>query len=121
MTVSDDKRLAKGIDQFNAGNYFECHETLESLWMEEGGPDRFFIQGLIHLAVGLYHLKSGNRGGALSQLAKAAAKLKPYTDGQCGVRFSGVLRQTSDILLRLQKGEPVPWGALSIKPLEKIS
>ena len=109
MTVSDDKRWTKGIAQFNAGDYFECHETLESLWMEESGPDRLFLQGLIHLAVGLYHLKSGNRGGALSQLKKAAAKLKPYSDGRCGVHFEKVLAESETLLKRVQHGDKISW------------
>ena len=29
--------LHKGIQEFNDGDYFECHETLEEVWMIEVG------------------------------------------------------------------------------------
>ena len=29
--------LLEGIGQFNRGEYYECHETLEEIWMHEQG------------------------------------------------------------------------------------
>ena len=44
--------LRKGIEEFNRGDYFECHETLEDVWMLEAGENKRFYQGLIQLSVG---------------------------------------------------------------------
>ena len=30
-------KLIEGIGQFNAGEYYDCHETLEEIWMHEPG------------------------------------------------------------------------------------
>ena len=70
--------LERGIELFNTGEYFECHEVLEDLWREERGARRDFLQALIHAAVALHHRARGNPRGATGQLRKALAKLAPY-------------------------------------------
>jgi uncharacterized protein len=68
------------LRQFNAGHYFECHETLEALWIPEDRPVRELYQGILHVAVGCYHLTARqNWVGAVNQLAKALRRLGPWT------------------------------------------
>lgn len=43
--------LEEGIECFNQGEFFQCHEVLEAVWVGEKGPDRLFYQGLIQVAV----------------------------------------------------------------------
>jgi predicted metal-dependent hydrolase len=68
----------KGIEEFNAGQYFECHDTLEAVWSETNGQDKLFLQGLIQTSIGFYHLLNGNTKGAKSMFGKALAKLYAY-------------------------------------------
>jgi predicted metal-dependent hydrolase len=68
----------QGVEEFNRAHFFEAHETLEELWRETSGPLRPFYQGLIQLAVALYHLSNGNRRGALNLLAKGLDKLAAF-------------------------------------------
>ena len=42
-----DPRYLKGIDFFNAREFFDAHETWEELWHGTHGEPRNFIQGLI--------------------------------------------------------------------------
>jgi uncharacterized protein len=70
--------LRQGVDEFNRAYFFEAHETLEELWRETHGPLHTFYQGLIQLAVGLYHLSNGNRRGARNQLEKGLAKIEGF-------------------------------------------
>jgi hypothetical protein len=74
-----------GLTEFNAGRYFEAHDIWEELWHALRGPDRRFLQALIHLAVGAYHHEDNNVKGAQSQRQKALAKLNPYPDLHWGV------------------------------------
>jgi hypothetical protein len=37
----------RGIDLFNAGDYFECHEVLEDIWMVSSGQEKLFYQGMV--------------------------------------------------------------------------
>ncbi len=75
LTAAQEEMLEKGIAQFNAGQWFEAHETWEDLWGElPGGPRRKFVQGLIQLAVALEHTRRGNPRGALMLLARAGKR-----------------------------------------------
>src|SRR5215475_1002831 len=70
--------LRQGVEEFNRTYYFEAHETLEDLWRGTSGPLRLFYQGLIQLAVALYHLSNGNQRGAQNLLGKGLDKLTAY-------------------------------------------
>ena len=83
--------LRKGIEEFNRGDYFECHETLEDVWMLEAGADKRFYQGLIQLSVGFFHLLNRNLRGAASQWEKGMAKLTDYDDEHLGINLKTLL------------------------------
>ena len=83
--------LRKGIEEFNRGEYFECHETLEDVWMLETGRDKRFYQGLIQLSVGFFHLLNRNLRGAASQWEKGMLKLADYDDEHLGVNLKLLL------------------------------
>jgi predicted metal-dependent hydrolase len=60
--------LVRGVEEFNQREFFECHETLEIAWRLEPHPVRFLYQGILHVAVGYYHLRRGNHHGAITKL-----------------------------------------------------
>jgi hypothetical protein len=72
------KQFYAGIEQFNRQEFFEAHETLEAVWKERKSPDRIFIQGVIQIAVGYHHLRSGNKQGARWLFKRGLAKIKPF-------------------------------------------
>ena len=72
--------LLLAIRQFNAGQWFECHETVEELWIGEVGEVRDFFQGLIQVAVALHHWRNGNYGGAVSLLTGGVTYLGHVSD-----------------------------------------
>lgn len=86
--------LNESIQQFNNGEYFECHETLEDVWMIEVGPDRVFYQGLLQLSVGFFHLLNRNYVGAASQWRKGYIKLQNFGECHMGIDLKSLLEQT---------------------------
>jgi predicted metal-dependent hydrolase len=82
--------LRRGIAQFNSGDYWECHETLEELWRAEPDPIRYLYQGILLAAVGLLHLQRGNRRGALSKLRASVSRLEPYVPVCMGIDVAGL-------------------------------
>ena len=83
----------RGIELFNAGEFYECHEVLEDIWRPSRGAERFFLQALIHFAVGFYHHQRGNRIGAELQLRKALRKLAGYLPQFQGVNTGQLYRE----------------------------
>ena len=73
---SPSAQLLQGIREFNTQEWFECHETVEDLWIGAQGEVRDFYQGIIQVAVALHHWRNGNFGGAVSLLNGGCGYLK---------------------------------------------
>ncbi|MEZ4521432.1 MAG: DUF309 domain-containing protein [Thermomicrobiales bacterium] len=67
--------LLDGIRLFNAGEYYECHESLETIWLDERGPIRYLYQGILQIGVGFHHLGNENFRGARLLLENGIAKI----------------------------------------------
>lgn len=83
----------KGIEYFNACEFFESHEAWEELWANEQGPARKFFQGLIQAAVALHHFGNGNLGGAKKLYYGAKGYLEPYRPRYLGLDLETFLAQ----------------------------
>jgi len=68
--------LLHGIGQFNRGEYWECHETLETLWRAEAREIRNLYQGILQVGVALHHLKNNNYPGAIKVFRRGLARLE---------------------------------------------
>jgi predicted metal-dependent hydrolase len=93
-----------GINHFNRGCFFEAHDTLEDLWMGTRGTDRLFLQGLIQVSVGFYHLFNRNYAGASSQLTKGLGKLERYRPAHQNVDLETFTQQTVAWLALAERG-----------------
>jgi predicted metal-dependent hydrolase len=83
----------EGIDLFNRCEFFDCHEVLEEVWTPTQQPERWFLQSLIHFAVGFYHHQNDNVVGATRQLAKGLRKIQGYLPEWGGVRTAEIERE----------------------------
>jgi predicted metal-dependent hydrolase len=68
--------LLEGIDQFNRGQYFEQHETLETLWRAELRDVRYLYQGILQIGVAFHHIRRENHHGAVYMLTRGSAYLR---------------------------------------------
>ena len=89
----DDGQFLRGVEEFNRGFFFECHDTLEDLWHETRGRDRLFLQGLIQIAVGFHHFFNQNFKGATSQLTKGLGKIDVYRPSHRGIELEQFSRE----------------------------
>ncbi len=74
--TSSPDRWHEGIELFNAGRFFECHEAWEEVWKKARGEEKVFVQGMIQMAVAILHAQRGNARGARSVWNKARNKLR---------------------------------------------
>ena len=66
-----------GLDELNRGAYYQCHETLEALWIPDKRSVREIYQGVLQIAVGCYHLTvRSNWRGAVNKLEAGARRLE---------------------------------------------
>ena len=108
------ERFEHGIAEFNEGKFYDCHETLERCWQEQGrlaapmeDPHRQWVQGVIQIAVGFHHLERDNVKGALKLFERGLARIKKFpliTYPLKSGPLEAVVKSTIDELTAL--GEP---------------
>ena len=88
MSLKENKRKEKlfidGLNSFRNSNYYDAHEHWEDLWSDYYLKDAKFIQALIQLSVGYFHIINNNKNGALGLLKKCKPKFEmfePYCRG----------------------------------------
>jgi uncharacterized protein len=104
-----DCRIAEGIRLFNQREFFACHDVFEDFWSEQLGPEKTFIQGLIHAAVCLFHFDGGNLGGARKMYGSCCAYLQSFEPDFCGIDVARLLRDLEycfEELLAVKEGYP---------------
>ena len=85
------EQLDRGIDLFNQGQFYECHDTIEEIWLQESSDRQPFLQGLIQAAVAFHHYEHGKWGAARSMLRMAIEKLSPYPEAFDGLETGHLL------------------------------
>ncbi|MBI2861217.1 MAG: DUF309 domain-containing protein [Chloroflexi bacterium] len=113
--------LLAGIAEFNAGLFFECHETLEALWVVETDPIRYLYQGILQVGVGFYHLGQGNYKGARSLLRRGGNMLQPFRPMCMGVDVDGLLAATARCIETLAALGPERLDAFDRSIIPKIA
>jgi uncharacterized protein len=101
MTNSPPEWL-QGINEFNAGEYYACHDTLEALWMDAIDPDKKFYQGVLQIAVACYHLHNRNWRGAVTLLGEGIGRLPYYQPVYAGIDVARLIQDSSNLLQILQ-------------------
>lgn len=96
----------QGVDQFNQGEFYACHDTLEALWMEASQPQKTFYQGILQIAVGLYHLGNQNWRGAVILLGEGLRRVCDYQPSYAGLDVARLVGESSQLLQSLQQAGP---------------
>jgi uncharacterized protein len=94
--------VLRGIEEFNRGEFFECHEYLEEAWMQESGRVRYLYQGILQVGVGFYHLQNGNWRGATGLLRNGTTRLKEFEPATLGVDVAKLVRESELCLQELE-------------------
>ncbi|KIL37058.1 hypothetical protein SD71_04385 [Cohnella kolymensis] len=116
--MAGDPRYLAFIAHFNGDrDYFECHEVMEELWLEEGRSP--LLQGLLQAAVGLHHWNNGNLSGAVKLMTASRQKLGRYGDLLLGLDLAALCRDLDISLQRLKAStQDVPFHAFELKVVD---
>jgi len=99
---------AEGIELFNTGRFFDCHEVWEEVWKRSSGADKLFYQGMIQAAVAILHAQRGNPRGARSTWGKARAKLEPLPAEHMGIALAELRAAVDAFINAANKGGSAP-------------
>ena len=71
------EKIEEGVRLFNEQKYWECHEVLEDLWMEDrNDPVRYVYWAVIQVAAVCIHYRDQNIAGARGMIYKAKEKFR---------------------------------------------
>ena len=109
-----------GLELFNRGFYFECHDVWEEIWGDAKGKNKTFYQALIMSAVSLYHFGNENLEGALSCLQKAERQFSQLPEAFLGLRVARFVQQMKQFFEGMALGQTELTEDLLTKPRPKI-
>jgi hypothetical protein len=112
--------LVQGIEQFNRGEFFEQHETLEAAWIAEEDPVRYLYQGILQIGVGFYHLSRGNHYGARRLWTRGIALLQTFRDGCMNVDVERLVLETERCLAELERVTHDPSGEFDVSLIPRV-
>jgi predicted metal-dependent hydrolase len=96
--------MLHAFEQFNRGEYWEQHETLELVWRAETDASiRNFYKGILQIGVGFHHLRNGNYNGAIKVLGRGINYLKPYAPECYGVDVARLIREASPVWWKVKE------------------
>src|ERR1700737_1285191 len=95
--------LLAGIAQFNRGEYFEQHETLELLWRAERREVRRLYQGILQIGVAFHHLRRLNHHGTVYMLTRGPMYLAPFAPRCQRVDVAALLRDAAAALREVER------------------
>jgi predicted metal-dependent hydrolase len=84
-----------GLEQFNDGEFFAQHETLEGLWIAERDEVRSLYKGVLQVGVGFHHLfERHNYRGAVIKLDSGCRWLRAFQPRCRGVDVTRLIDDT---------------------------
>jgi hypothetical protein len=98
--------LRQGIEQFNKGQFFEQHETLEALWRAESRDVRYLYQGILQIGVAFHHVRRRNHHGAVYMLTRGAMYLRRFPAVCQGVDVGALIEAARAALGDLERLGP---------------
>lgn len=94
------------VRQFNSRQWYECHETLETLWLVETGEVRDLYRGIIQVAIALHHWRNGNFNGAVKLLESGCTCLERVVSPCMWLDVAHLIRQAGALrAMLLEPGE----------------
>ena len=95
--------LLDGIAQFNRGEFFKQHETLEDLWRTEPREVRRLYQGILQIGVAMYQIERRNHHGTVYMLTRGSDYLRPFTPMCQSVDVAHLLAQAARVREAVEK------------------
>ncbi|PJF46953.1 MAG: DUF309 domain-containing protein [Chloroflexi bacterium] len=114
----------QAIAQFNAGEFWEQHETFETVWRAEPGPVRQMYQGILQVGVAYYQIQRRNYDGARKLFQRAWQYLSVLPDVCQGVDIAQLRADAQAALAELERLGPAriaEFDPALFKPIRLVS
>lgn len=110
----------KGLELFNAGEYYDCHEELEHAWMEDQGDGRNLYKGVLQVGVAYLQIERGNYNGAVKMLMRVKQWLDPLPAICRGIDIAALRSDASVVYEELRRLGPDRMAELDKSLLKPV-
>lgn len=114
----------RGIEMFNEGEFYQCHDDLEAAWMAEEGRIRDLYRGILQVGIAYYQIQRGNYRGALKMLLRVRQWLDPLPPTCRGINIDKLRQEATAVHEALNELGPERIGEFDQRmfhPIEFIS
>ena len=113
--------MLHAFEQFNHGEYWHQHETLENVWRAEQDQSiRNFYKGVLQVGVGFYHITRRNYRGVIKVLTRGIHYLEPYAPHCMGVDVQRLIDEAGVVLDQVKALGPDRIDEFKIADLPRI-
>lgn len=88
--------FTKGVDLFNAGKFWEAHETFEDLWRRQKGDVKRLVQGFVQSAAAFSYIERRRYESILYLFDKSVEKLAATSHLLPGVNIQHLVDSMKD-------------------------
>ncbi len=114
-------QMIHAFEQFNRGEYWHQHETLETVWRAEQDESiRNFYKGILQVGVGFYHITRRNYAGTVKVLTRGINYLKPYAPQCMGVDAQRLIDEATRVLDQVLRLGPDRIDEMNIGALPQV-
>ena len=107
-----DARLREGIRLFNDGQFFECHDLLETFYQEADELHKPFLEGLIQLAAGFrIFCDFGEINGPVRMIYQALIRFENYQPAFLQIRVKELCQAAEAWAKAAEKKDAQPTAA----------
>lgn len=95
-------RALEGIEMFNEGHFYKCHDYLEEAWVNDESAGRDLYRGILQVGIAYYQIERGNYRGALKMLLRVRQWLDPLPPVCRGVNVERLREDVTKVHEALQ-------------------
>lgn len=80
----------EGLELFNQGEFYKCHDALEEAWRADNSPARNLYKGVLQVGIAYFQIQRGNYRGAIKMLLRVHQWLDPLPDVCRGIQVASL-------------------------------
>lgn len=110
-----------GLKHFNAGEYFEAHEELETAWKDESGEIRDLYKGILLAGVTYLHITRANYEGAVKVYGRSQKWITKWPDVCRGVQVARLRKDLDNAIAEVRRLGPEHLAEFDRSLLKPVS
>lgn len=89
--------VVEGLELFNQGEYYKCHDALEAAWNEDQTAGRELYRGILQVGIAYYQIQRGNYRGAVKMLLRVRQWLDPLPAWCRGIHVAKLRQEAAAV------------------------